>query len=189
MPPEIGAAIIGALGVALGGAITYLVTRSNAASNARGVRGSIARYARSELESFVRHCEANMVKIDSLVLHLGQGRQYDYRKFSYSPHGLRCLTLIDIHALHEKVLQDLLRLNLIIRNTEFHVDFLLDWAANQATDPLLLIDELQRFRKRLDDVVGFARQVSSNLTRYARAPNDANDVNINWPKTFYQVTR
>lgn len=189
MSPEIGAAIIaGVIGVG-SGAATYLMTSMRAQNSEKGRLSQMARYVGSELSSFIRHCEANMVKIDSLLDRLPDGRRYDYEKFSYSREGLNSLKLKELHALHERVLQDLLRLNLIVRNTEYHVQFLLDCQANPEAVRGSLEEELKLFRKRLYDVAVFAKQISANLTRYARDPSEGNDVNISWPKTFYEVAR
>ncbi|BCL73765.1 hypothetical protein TUMSATVNIG1_57510 (plasmid) [Vibrio nigripulchritudo] len=181
------AAVIGILAFALSQVLNALFVHLRDEKLKRLENLNIASFAKAELINVVRHHEANITKLDSIIQTGTFEVDTHYEKMKLNDNGLVALELAKIYVLPEGLTQDLLRFSLFCRNNEIEIkqtESIIEGNGNDCTK----LACLRELRKRFERAILVAGLISENLDKYSNCQKNTNDLSINWPDEYWMLS-
>ncbi|WP_372069212.1 hypothetical protein P7L75_02235 (plasmid) [Tistrella mobilis] len=153
----------------------------------RTQRQLIARAVRAEISGVIRHCEANIIKIDSMFDAKNFGNVVDYKKFSYSKDGFSIVDVKQSYLLPENISMDISRLSLFIRNNEIHIEFLIKEIFESALNDEIKYNKLSEYKKRMIISIKHCKDFYSIITGYIEKDKNIYMKNLIWKDEIFKI--
>lgn len=145
----------------------------------------------AELSTLIRHSQANVIKLRSLLRLSIIGDKIDYEKLKYFDEKMMVVDFQKIYFLSDNLAQSLLRMALFKRNNDLEVDsailFIFDLGDRLSNEQAREV--IINLKKRMIITILMAYVIRKQLRIYIQNPVKYDDVGIHWNRSLWRKTR